>query len=181
MDIHRKSFENIVYLLYNCNTRQLTGNLVSGPRTCSQLKFCNVTANQYLSKFVPRSSYPPDNLYPDGKNHAMLRSLRLQGDPTLNRLFYSAAFTRSATFTHFIAGPLGLRFHAQYHDSQRVRRYIRDLLTTHIFESRFNVLGIISIFTSSNLTTKNSTTLSEINSTMAFVRSFVKNHGPLRH
>jgi len=68
-----------------------------------------VTANQYLSKFVPRSSYPPDNLYPDGKNHAMLRLLRPQRNPTPKRGHYSPAFMRSATFTHFIAGPLAVR------------------------------------------------------------------------
>jgi len=35
------------------------------------------------------------------KNHAMLRLFRLQRDPTLKRLFYSAASIRSATFTVF--------------------------------------------------------------------------------
>ncbi|MBE0673944.1 MAG: hypothetical protein IH591_04725 [Bacteroidales bacterium] len=66
-----------------------------------------MTANQPISKFVQRNSYMPESLYPDGKNHAMLRSFRPQRDTTPNRGFYSPAFNRSAKFKHFIAGPLG--------------------------------------------------------------------------
>jgi hypothetical protein len=67
-----------------------------------------VTANQLLIKLVPRHSYTSDNLYLDGKNRAVLRLLRPQRNPTLNTGFYSPASMRSATFTHFIAGPLWL-------------------------------------------------------------------------
>jgi len=75
---------------------------------------------QILSKFVPRHSYKPGNLYlcrPDsyrelsaGKNtrHASLLTA-VYRDPARNRrAVVVTAFRRSATFTFFIAGPLGV-------------------------------------------------------------------------
>jgi hypothetical protein len=62
-----------------------SGLVVRRPRTCFLLRFNKVTANQLLIKLVPRHSYTLDNLYPDGKNRAVPRSFRLQGDPTPNR------------------------------------------------------------------------------------------------
>jgi hypothetical protein len=83
-------------------------------------KFSKVITNQLISKLVPRNTYKPVSLYPDGKNcapvslrssgHSMLRLLRPQRNPTPKRGYYSTASTRSATFTHFIAGPLGVNW-----------------------------------------------------------------------
>jgi hypothetical protein len=48
----------------------------------------------------------PAKLFHDGKNRAVPRLLRPQKNPNPNMGYYSPASIRSATFTHFIAGPL---------------------------------------------------------------------------
>jgi len=61
-----------------------------------------MTQFRILSKLVPRHSYMPDNLYPDGKNCAV---------PVLHRDFFVAKdkaqwpALRQVTPTNFIAGP----------------------------------------------------------------------------
>jgi len=63
-----------------------------------------MTQFQILCKLVPRHSYTPGNLYPDGKNCAV---------PVLHRDYFVAKdeaqwpALRQVTPTNFIAGPLG--------------------------------------------------------------------------
>jgi len=63
-----------------------------------------MTQFQILCKLLPRHSYTPGNLYPDGKNCAV---------PVLHRDYFVAKdeaqwlALRQVTPTNFIAGPLG--------------------------------------------------------------------------
>jgi len=63
-----------------------------------------MTQFQILCKLVPRHSYIPGNLYPEGKNCAV---------PVLHRDYFVAKdeaqwpALRQVTPTNFIAGPLG--------------------------------------------------------------------------
>jgi hypothetical protein len=68
-------------------------------------------------------------LYLDGKNRAMLRSFRLCVGTLLEteELFWSQPPVAQQRLLFFIAGPLGLRFRAQYRDSQRAKARVWQL------------------------------------------------------
>jgi hypothetical protein len=78
------------------------------PRHCTSAhltNYCMVTQYQPLRTLVPRYAYKPESLYLDGKNRAMLHSFRPQKNCILISGSCLSASIRSATFTHFIAGP----------------------------------------------------------------------------
>jgi hypothetical protein len=58
----------------------------------------------------------------------MLRLLRPQRDTTPNRGYYSPASMRSATFTHFIAGPLAFRPKCPSGDNLQIARQFRNAI-----------------------------------------------------
>jgi hypothetical protein len=60
-------------------------------------------------------------VYLDGKNRAVLHSLRPHGHSTQKPGHCPPAFIRSPTFSHFIAGPLGLREVYRFQNGRRLK------------------------------------------------------------
>ncbi len=87
-----------------------TGNCNKTKPTAPELlkNYNKVITNQHIISIVPRHSYKPDSLYHDGKNCAVLRSLRPQKPITPIQVCTLRPPFDYATFTHFIAGPLAI-------------------------------------------------------------------------